>query len=131
MCTLVSIKSIMANPTSVPQVVNRDPKGKPAKCTCSSPSIPVSHLHNLFPSCEPFLFPVDHYLQATVSIMSISFNPPILSLSPPLLSCPPLLTVCRIGEAYRLATTIKVQQVGGGSSHHRSKLHKPSCDRQL
>lgn len=80
-------------------------------CTMSSPPVNCS------------LLPSDHSLQATVTIMNIS------SLPPPILSrfLPPpstLLTVCRIGEAYRLATTIKVQQVSGGSSHHWNKLHK-------
>lgn len=65
---------------------------------------------------------IEHFLQHPPASQSLILTP--------FLSCPPLLAVCRIGEAYRLATTIKVQQVSAGSSHHWSKLRKPSCDQQ-
>lgn len=77
---------------------------------------------NYLPSCKSSIL-----LFRLCCVMSI--YPPnhhhLFSHSPPPPFCPPLHTVCRIGEAYRLATTIKVQQVSGGSSHHWSKLRKP------
>lgn len=87
-------------------------------------SLPVNPPLNL---CRSFSAGVcvyiEHFLQRPPASHSLTLSP--------FLSCPLLLTVCRIGEAYRLATTIKVQQVSGGSSHHWSKLRKPSCDQRL
>lgn len=86
-----------------------------------------------FPRVKPFpSSPRSFSSGYTVSIMSPPPSPPpppsatySLTFSP-LIPCPPLLAVCRIGEAYRLATTIKVQQVSGGSSRRRSKASQTS-----
>lgn len=101
----------------------------PARLHASFPLIYItaSPPRNLFLSS-----PVKHFPQATVSITSLSSNhPPTSTMTPssPVLSFSTLL--CRIGEAYCLATTIKVQQVSGGSCHHQSKLRKPYCDRRI
>lgn len=121
------------------EVLQGGPRVKTRKCTCYvrlpplHPSMSLicttsSLLVNLSPPphrsfSSGYCVYNEHFLQPPSAHYSLTFSP--------LLSCPPFLTVCRIGEAYRLATTIKVQQVSGGSSHHRRKLHKPSCDQQL
>lgn len=101
-----------------------------------SPFVHVSHLPNfVFPFCKPSssFLPIILFrlLWLYWAFPPTSPRLPFSHSLPLPLSHPPLLTVCRIGEAYRLATTIKVQQVSGGSSHHWSKLRKPSCDQRF
>lgn len=113
--------------------IGKTTNGQSNSCTCSSPCIlPLIYI-TASPPPDLFLSsPVKHFLQATVSITSLSSNhPPTSSTTPSSPVLPFSTLLCRIGEAYRLATTIKVQQVSGGSCHHQSKLHKPYCDRRI